>query len=139
MKTDVMSSLRGAAAAVMSSTRPPSQRDIIDSDLSSPSFPPLGLQQHLQTHTHLSSSSSTATHTKLFISPCVCVCVSHLVHRVRRQGNLCLSPTVSTCPAPEGGAVPATANQDKACVSKSSRHQNFTTGRLVLAAQLTGS
>ncbi|KAF3855506.1 hypothetical protein F7725_016229 [Dissostichus mawsoni] len=36
---------------------------------------------------------------------------SDLSSLVCRQSNLCVSPSVSTCPSPEGGAKPARANQ----------------------------
>ena len=54
----------------------------------------------------------------------VCVCVSHSLC-VSLQLDQCGLPTLAFCPAPEGGAIPVTANQTEAdmCISQLHRER----------------
>ena len=77
-------------------------------------------------YTCLSVCVCACVHVCVCVCVCVCTCVSHSLC-VSLQLDQCGLPSLAFCPAPEGGAIPATANQKEGrCM-----YQPITQGKLL--------
>lgn len=74
---------------LVSSTRPPSQSDIVNSDLSSSSNPPLGLEQHLHAHTSVIISFTNSAQQQIWV---MYVCLTLSRECVVKVTCVCLQP-----------------------------------------------